>query len=121
MWLVFTSVRRCGWAGRLCAGLEQREPLLNILHSEYEWRQVRKIHIELQPKCQMCGMTRLLEVHHVIPWHMSPVLRFSPSNLLTLCRECHFRFGHLLDWQGMNPMIRELCDAAQSLNVTIVS
>lgn len=30
-----------------------------------------------------------LHVHHITPWTGNPSLRFSPSNVVTLCRTCH--------------------------------
>jgi len=88
--------------------------LLRLMHSEYRWRKTRKEHLKHEDCCQMCGILRDLEVHHIEPWHLAPELRYEPSNLITLCRECHFRFGHWLNWHSFNPGIRELCDYAQN-------
>lgn len=82
--------------------------LVQLLHAEYRWRQTRNAHILMEPSCQMCTILRELEVHHIQPWHLAPDLRFDPANLITLCRECHFRFGHYLSWKNYNPGIREL-------------
>jgi len=40
-------------------------------------------------KCQLCGSTELLEVHHVMPRHLGG--SDHPFNLVTLCRFCHDR------------------------------
>jgi hypothetical protein len=84
-----------------------------LLHSEYRWRKARKEHLKHEGCCQMCSILRKLEVHHIRPWHLAPDLRYESSNLITLCRECHFRFGHWLSWRSFNPQIRELCEYAQ--------
>lgn len=81
-----------------------------ILHSDYEWRKAREKHIEIETTCQMCETDKKLEVHHIVPWHVSTDLRYDPENLITLCRACHFRFGHYLNWKDFNPNIRTLCD-----------
>lgn len=41
--------------------------------------------------CQMpnCKSKKKLHVHHIRPWSKAAYLRFEPSNLITLCRECH--------------------------------
>jgi len=41
--------------------------------------------------CQMpdCKTKKRLHVHHIIPWSKAAILRFEPSNLITLCHKCH--------------------------------
>ena len=78
----------------------------NILKSAIRgkgWRSVRKTHIIAQPWCQCCGTNKNLEVHHFKPWHLYESLRLDPNNLVTLCRHCHFRFGHFSYWKDYNP------------------
>jgi hypothetical protein len=87
--------------------------LITILHSDYRWRKTRKAHIQRECCCQMCGLERKLEVHHIKPWHLAPELRYEETNLITLCRECHYRFGHYLNWKHFNPEIRQLCTVVQ--------
>lgn len=94
-------------------------PLFGILHAEYEWRKVRGEFIQLQPCCQMCGGTKELNVHHIYPWHLFPHLRYHLHNLLTLCRHCHFRFGHNRNWKAYNPKVLDLCKMAQAQNTRI--
>lgn len=57
----------------------------------------------LQPACQWCGATKNLEVHHILPqwlwndplWEERPAYGMNdPTNLVTLCRQCHFVVGH---------------------------
>jgi hypothetical protein len=55
-------------------------------------------------KCEWCGRTKpmfsSLEVHHIQPQHLHPELRDTPSNLVTLCRDCHFVLGHKRNWKN---------------------
>lgn len=74
------------------------------------WRKVRNLHLKIEEYCQCCGRHKELEVHHIIPWHLSHELRVDPSNLITLCRDCHFRFGHHSNWSDHNATIREDCE-----------
>ena len=101
--------------GHVTAG----DGVVTILHSDYRWRKVRNIHVREEPYCQMCGIRKKLEAHHIIPWHLSPELRFERGNLVTLCRDDHYRFGHYLNWREYNGNIRELCACAHELNPKI--
>ena len=53
------------------------------------WRHIRARILERDNHaCQRCGATAMLHVHHIIPWVlMGPD---NPSNLVTLCAQCHF-------------------------------
>lgn len=87
--------------------------IVTICHSEYRWRKVRKAHLKRDPRCNMCKRTKKLEAHHIKPWHLFPDLRFIDWNLITLCRACHFRFGHGSNWKHWNPQVKELCQATK--------
>lgn len=39
--------------------------------------------------CQLCGSTRRLSAHHIIPASVCPELRYDIRNGLTLCWQCH--------------------------------
>lgn len=75
------------------------------------WPGVRRNFLKSHPTCAACGGTKNLEVHHKKPFHLFPQLELVPSNLMTLCEQnghdCHFHFGHLLDWQSYNPNVVE--------------
>lgn len=83
-----------------------------------QWVQVRADFVRLHPRCEACGSAYNLNVHHVEPFHLRPDLELEPSNLITLCREHHFRIGHDPDgkgprkpsWLESNPNVRS--DAA---------
>jgi len=81
-----------------------------------EWVSVRNEFVRLHPRCEACGSGYDLNVHHVEPFHLRPDLELEPSNLITLCREHHFRIGHDPDgpwkpqkpsWSYWNPKVRE--------------
>lgn len=65
-------------------------------------------HHYMQALCQWCGSTHDLNVHHIQPQHLHPELRDVPSNLVTLCRECHFVLGHKRNWTNAVPEIAVL-------------
>lgn len=72
----------------------------------HKWPAVRDAHLKTEPTCTACGETRNLEVHHVEPFHLSPERELDPSNLLTMCRDCHWFLGHLQHWDRINPHAR---------------
>ncbi len=41
-----------------------------------------------------------------MPFNIRPDLELSLSNLICLCRECHFVFGHLKSWTSYNESVR---------------
>lgn len=65
-----------------------------------EWVQVRTDFVRKHPRCEACGSTANLNVHHVVPFHQRPDLELVEDNLITLCREHHFRIGHDPDGKG---------------------
>ncbi len=74
-----------------------------------DWRSVQKGFLDLNPTCAVCGTrgTTLnpLNVHHIIPFHERPELELVLSNLITLCRNHHFLFGHLGNWMSYNQSV----------------
>ncbi len=85
-----------------------------------KWPTVRKNYITKHPECEACCGAENLNVHHVVPFHDDPSLELDESNLITLCRDCHFRLGHDPDgpsgpekpnWKKSNPNVRR--DAAE--------
>ena len=82
-----------------------------------EWAKVRNEFVAEHSVCEACGSTDKLNVHHIEPFHLKPELELSTSNLITLCREHHFKVGHDTDgpwsnvykpnWSSSNPLVRE--------------
>lgn len=74
-----------------------------------KWSTIRKYHIDSQPHCQACGNYKNLEVHHIIPVNVDRSKELDPENLITLCKTCHFVFGHLMDWNSWNTEVINDC------------
>ena len=66
------------------------------------WSKIQKEHIKQQPCCQACGTVKNLQVHHIIPFNVDPLKELDKNNLITLCKKCHFVFGHLMDYTSWN-------------------
>ncbi len=71
------------------------------------WRSVRNKYIKDNPRCEMTGSKRHLEIHHLFPYYLFPKLELDSKNLITLTRDCHFIFGHLCDWKAYNSTLME--------------
>lgn len=81
------------------------------------WPSVEHKFKKTQPVCEACGSTKLIQVHHVKPFHLHPELELDPSNLISLCmgpNECHLRIGHGDDFKSYNPNVREDADAVKA-------
>jgi 5-methylcytosine-specific restriction endonuclease McrA len=48
------------------------------------WRKIRREHLSRDPRCAVCGGTRKIRVHHIVPFHLAPAMELEPENLMTL-------------------------------------
>lgn len=98
---------------RAPAPTEEPVPLLGRLYQamtgrSHRWPAVRRGHLAAHPFCEACGRAKDLDVHHVRPFHLYPELELVGDNLMTLCRTCHWVFGHCgVSWSCYNPLARE--------------
>ncbi len=87
-----------------------------------EWVYVRNQFVRRHPRCEACGGSYNLNVHHIKPFHLYPELELDEGNLITLCREHHFRIGHDPDgkgpakpnWSASNPNVRSDAESMRS-------
>jgi 5-methylcytosine-specific restriction protein A len=75
-----------------------------------KWPKVRATYLGLFPTCAVCGGKKLVEVHHIKPFHLFPELELDQNNLITLCEDYshtaanhHCFIGHLGQWKNINP------------------
>lgn len=96
-----------GWFDPGVLGGVQRSP---------DWRKVRAKHLEDNPKCVVCGGTKKVQVHHVMPFHLHPELELEPDNLVSLCVakkygiNCHLLAGHRGSYRRENVWINSDVD-----------
>lgn len=87
------------------------DPLLN--KRSPEWPNFRKKWLRDHYKCEVCGGSSFLEVHHIIPFHLNPSLELNENNLITLCDSgsfginCHLFVGHCGSFRKINPNVKE--------------
>jgi hypothetical protein len=69
-----------------------------------QWPALRKAWLAEHPYCAVCGGSKKLEAHHIVPVHRAAgkAAELDPGNLITLCRTHHFWFGHLGDFSSFN-------------------
>lgn len=76
-----------------------------------KWSDLRNEWLINQNYCRACGCSKvnLLNVHHILPFHLYPEFELNRGNLVTLCEKnscnCHFVFGHCMDWRSYNPTV----------------
>lgn len=79
-------------------------------HRSSRWDETRDRHIEKNPICIACGHTDALQVHHVVPFQVSPSKELDYDNLITLCmgqNDCHLHIGHGGSFRYYNPDVLE--------------
>lgn len=81
------------------------------------WPKVRKAHLAEHPRCEACGKKGMNQVHHEIPVHVAPEKELDRDNLITLCGDCHFVFGHLWNWVSWNTAVRATCNQMRMLRL----
>ena len=62
-------------------------------------------------QCAWCHRTTCLNRHHSKAQSFEPQLRDVQTNIVVLCRDCHFVLGHRCDWRQYNPDILEIIRA----------
>lgn len=61
-------------------------------------------------ECSWCHRTKNLNRHHIIPQSASKSLCGDASNIIVLCRDCHFVLGHRCNWKQFNPDVVYICN-----------
>lgn len=85
-----------------------------------KWPEVERAHLDHEGWCRYCGGTTLLQVHHILPFHLDPARELDPSNLITLCEdykdgvECHLHVGHLGNWKHYNPAVASVANSPKA-------
>jgi hypothetical protein len=76
------------------------------------WRKLRKEVIKKSKCCAICGYTKKLEGHHILPKHLFPQYALIEQNIIVLCDDCHLHLGHWNNYKDYNPAIRRMATEA---------
>jgi len=77
-------------------------------YTEYQVTKAKNLHRREHPACAACECERdpvtgkKNDVHHKVPVHVAPDQATTPANFITLCRHCHFVWGHAKNWKHWN-------------------
>lgn len=90
----------------------RRGPVMPVYDRSSRWPAVRAAHLRRQPRCMVCNRLDDLDVHHKFPISHpgGEKMELDAMNLITLCREHHFLFGHGQDWNARNPYVEQDCE-----------
>jgi 5-methylcytosine-specific restriction endonuclease McrA len=70
------------------------------------WQKCKREFFKTVPKrCVMCGYKKEIQLHHVIPRHICPERAVDHTNLIALCRDCHFHSAHMNNYHNYNKNI----------------
>jgi len=58
-------------------------------YDDPRWKRLSSKLIRKIGRCQICGASDMLEVHHTIPVKHDLSLAFDVKNLLVVCKDCH--------------------------------
>jgi len=85
--------------------------LTKRLYDSVTWRRMRERQLAKHPLCSMClsrGLTVQATVaDHIIPHHEDRKLFFDPTNLQSLCPQCHDSRKRMIEKHGYS----QACDA----------
>ena len=75
------------------------------------WGKLQKETVKAHPFCSFHGgkgtLLNPLQVHHIKPFHLFPLLELIKSNLIVACRFCHLWYCHLGSYHSCNLQARE--------------
>ena len=84
----------------------------------WSWQWCRRVFLKKVGKvCVCCGSTKHIQVHHILPRHIRPDLVVDMTNLIALCKDCHFHIGHLNSYFTYNSMVYEACFYVREISV----
>ena len=91
-----------------------------------QWPKVRKAYVKLHPVCELTGIGKDLNVHHIRPFQYFPELELDKSNFITLTNAdvwglhygMHILVGHLGNFKYYNPNLRKDIEVLKTIRST---
>ena len=90
------------------------------LPTQWQMTKAKRAYKKDHCKCAVCGYTKNLEIHHVVPVHVDRTKALDTDNFITLCdwrnHGCHYVFGHFRNFRTKwNPNIRQFALSVSKL------
>jgi len=95
------SIRNKGYVKKLSEQLKEEIKVVDrdVVYSSSKWSSLKAlVKKHRNCKCENCGVSERLELHHILPLSLYPDAFFDVDNLKLFCEECHFSLGHDKDW-----------------------
>ncbi len=75
----------------------------------WSWQKCKREFFKIVPReCVLCGYKKNVHLHHVLPRHLYPQFAVDHTNLIALCKDCHFHSGHGNNYRNYNKNIRDV-------------
>ena len=75
----------------------------------WSWQRCRKAFLhKVGKQCVACGSKKAVQVHHAQPRHLFPERAVDQTNLIALCKDCHFHLGHGNNYKKYNKNIEDI-------------
>ena len=71
-------------------------------------------------ECSWCHREKNLNRHHIVPQSADRSLRDEPTNIVVLCRDCHFVLGHKCNWKHFNPDVMTIVNTYTNIVISRV-
>jgi hypothetical protein len=94
-------------------------------HNRPDVRKAKRTQTDMEPNCAICekppSKIRRNDAHHALPVSYDPLeLQVADlDNLETLCRSCHFRWGHAGNWSRYNTNLIECIERVHAARALI--
>lgn len=73
-------------------------PFRQRLYSSLEWKAFAAKVRRRDKTCRLCGSTERLEIHHIEPFSLAPLLVMAIGNVIRLCHKCHVKMRGRERW-----------------------
>jgi len=64
-------------------------PLRQAIYTSLEWKRFARQIRKRDKTCRLCGADEQLEIHHIEPFSLAPLLVMFIGNAILLCEKCH--------------------------------
>ena len=88
--------------------------------TQWQMTKAKRAYKKTHPFCAVCGTTKDIEIHHIVPVHVDSSKACDPENFISLCdwrnHGCHYIWGHFRNFRSKwNPDIVEFAEGVETL------